>query len=175
MHNRFKGLIGYGLPAPDPGQCSPYERDRSGSLLHILGAGYHHEEQDGESAGCHGRQPQYAPLSVFEQIAALVAVNRGVFDELDPKEVAEAERMVGKTVKEELSDLCDRIERGEELAEEDMQTLFTTAQRAAVGLRKQEKQHANDRGLEEKDREHPGSPVSSEDHEGAGSGEHPPV
>ena len=121
------------------------------------------------------KQPQYAPLSVSEQIAALVAVNRGVFDELDVKEMAEAERRVGKTVKEELSDLCDRIERGEELAEEDIQTLFTAAQRAVAGLKKQEKQHANDRGLEEKDREHPGPPVSSEDHEGAGSGEHPPV
>ena len=121
------------------------------------------------------KQPQYAPLSVSEQIAALVAVNRGVFDELDVKEMAEAERRVGKTVKEELSDVCDRIERGEELAEEDIQTLFTAAQRAVAGLKKQEKQHANDRGLEEKDREHPGPPVSSEDHEGAGSGEHPPV
>lgn len=121
------------------------------------------------------KQPQYAPLSVSEQIAALVAVNRGVFDELDVKDLAEAERRVGKTVKEELSDLCDRIERGEELAEEDIQTLFTAAQRAVAGLKKQEKQHANDRGLEEKDREHPGPPVSSEDHEGAGSGEHPPV
>jgi F-type H+-transporting ATPase subunit alpha len=121
------------------------------------------------------KQPQYAPLSVSEQIAALVAVNRGVFDELDLKEMAEAERMVGKTVKEELSDLCYRIERGEELAEEDIQTLFTAAQRAVADLKKQEKQHANDRGLEEKDREHPGPPVSSEDHEGAGSGEHPPV
>ncbi len=121
------------------------------------------------------KQPQYAPLSVSEQIAALVAVNRGVFDELDVKELAEAERRVGKTVKEELSDVCDRIERGEELAEEDIQTLFTAAQRAVAGLKKQEKQHANDRGLEEKDREHPGPPVSSEDHEGPGSGEHPPV
>jgi len=121
------------------------------------------------------KQPQYAPLSVSEQIASLVAVNRGVFDELDVKEMAEAERRVGKTVKEELSDVCDRIERGEELAEEDIQTLFTAAQRAVAGLKKQEKQHANDRGLEEKDREHPGPPVSREDHEGAGSGEHPPV
>ena len=121
------------------------------------------------------KQPQYTPLSVSEQIASLVAVNRGVFDELDVKEMAEAERRVGKTVKEELSDVCDRIERGEELAEEDIQTLFTAAQRAVAGLKKQEKQHANDRGLEEKDREHPGPPVSSEDHEGAGSGEHPPV
>ena len=121
------------------------------------------------------KQPQYTPLSVSEQIASLVAVNRGVFDELDVKEMAEAERRVGKTVKEELSDLCDRIERGEELAEEDIQTLFTAAQRAVAGLKKQEKQHANDRGLEEKDREHPGPPVSREDHEGPGSGEHPPV
>jgi F-type H+-transporting ATPase subunit alpha len=121
------------------------------------------------------KQPQYAPLSVSEQIAALVAVNRGVFDELDVKDLAEAERRVGKTVKEELSNVCDRIERGEELAEEDIQTLFTAAQRAVAGLKKQEKQHANNRGLEEKDREHPGPPVSREDHEGPGSGEHPPV
>jgi len=121
------------------------------------------------------KQPQYAPLSVSEQIAALVAVNRGVFDEIDVKEMAEAERRIGKTVKEELSNVCDRIERGEELAEENIQTLFTAAQLAVSGLKKQEKQHANDRRLEEKDREHPGPPVSREDHEGPGSGEHPPV
>jgi F-type H+-transporting ATPase subunit alpha len=121
------------------------------------------------------RQPQYEPLSVSEQIAVLVAANGGVFDELGLKAVAAAENKVAKTVKAELPELCDRIERGEELSEDDIQTLFTTAQGAIGGAKKQENQHANDRGFEEKDREHPGSAVGGEDHEGAGSGEHSPV
>ena len=40
------------------------------------------------------KQPQYQPLSVPEQMASLVAVTSGVFDELPPEQIAPAERSV---------------------------------------------------------------------------------
>jgi F-type H+-transporting ATPase subunit alpha len=120
------------------------------------------------------KQPQYEPLRVFEQIAVLVAVNGGVFDGLELKAVAQAQAEVRKGVSEELPELCERIERGEKLTDEDLVAILRVARRV-TGLREEEDQDANDRGLEEKDSEHRGSPVSGEDDEGPGRRQHPAV
>lgn len=117
------------------------------------------------------KQQQYEPLAVPEQIAVLVAVNGGVFDELQLKDVAEAQRKVRSGVRERLPEVCERIERGDKLTDEDLDVLVRVA-RNAVSFEKQEDQHADDRGLEEKDREHGGSPIGSQDHEGPSSSKH---
>ncbi len=117
------------------------------------------------------KQQQYEPLAVPEQIAVLVAVNGGVFDELQLKDVAEAQRKVRSGVRERLPEVCERIERGDKLTDEDLDVLVRVA-RNAVSFEKQENQHADDRGLEEKDREHGGSPIGSQDHEGPSSSKH---
>ncbi len=82
------------------------------------------------------KQLQYAPLPVAEQIAALVAVKEGVFDSLPEDEVADAEHRVRKAVTERLSDLCDRMSKGDELKDEDLESLARTA-REAVGTEKE--------------------------------------
>ena len=120
------------------------------------------------------KQPQYEPLAVSEQIAVLVAVNGGVFDGLELKDVAHAEGEVRKGVSEELPELCERIERGEKLTDEDLEATLRMA-RGATGIKEEEDQHANDRGPEEKDPEHRGSPVGGEDDEGLGRRQHPAV
>jgi len=120
------------------------------------------------------KQPQYEPLAVSEQIAVLVAVNGGVFDELQLKDVAEAQRNVRKVVRERLPEVCKRIESGEKLTGEDLDALVGVA-RGAVGFENQEKEHADDRGPEEKDPEHRGSSVGGEDDEGLGRRQHPAV
>jgi F-type H+-transporting ATPase subunit alpha len=117
------------------------------------------------------KQPQYEPLAVSEQIAVLVAVNGGAFDELQLKDLAEAQRNVERRVREELPDVCEQIERGEKLSNEDLNALLRVA-RSATGYKEKEDQDADDRGLEEKDREHRGSPVGGEDDEGPGRSEH---
>ena len=76
------------------------------------------------------KQPQYAPLPVAEQIAALVAVKEGVFDGLSEDDVADAERRVRKAVTEQLGDLCTRMAGGEPLKEEELASLARTAGKA---------------------------------------------
>ncbi len=82
------------------------------------------------------KQHQYSPLPVAEQIAALVAVKEGVFDELSEHDVAEAEESVRKAVTERLGDLCERMSKDEDLEEEDLASLARTA-RQAVGIEDQ--------------------------------------
>ena len=65
------------------------------------------------------KQRQYNPLTVCEQIAALVAVNEGVFDDLPLGQVAAAEKDVRRVVVERHTDLCSRIAAGETMSAED--------------------------------------------------------
>jgi len=73
------------------------------------------------------KQSQYAPMRVAEQVAVLVAVNDGVFDPLPLDEMAAAEKRIRQAVTEELGDLCQQIEAGEKISEDDMKTLAETA------------------------------------------------
>jgi F0F1-type ATP synthase alpha subunit len=73
------------------------------------------------------KQPQYAPMPVAEQLAVLLAVNDGVFDELSPTEVADAERAVRQAVVDQLPDLCLQLQAGDALDDEARQALIRVA------------------------------------------------
>jgi F-type H+-transporting ATPase subunit alpha len=77
------------------------------------------------------KQPEAAPLTVPEQIAALVAVNEGALDELDLDRVGAAEKAIRRAVRDEMPEIGERILAGEELTEEDLRALKETAARAA--------------------------------------------
>ncbi len=79
------------------------------------------------------KQPQYQPMSVPEQIAVLLAVTEGVFDQLPPDEIAGAEQVICKAVTEQLPDLCIRIQSGDKLKQEDINVLINTSQKAIEG------------------------------------------
>lgn len=70
------------------------------------------------------KQPQYSPMKVFEQIAVLVALNEGLFDDLSLQEIAGAERKIYQAVGEQLPDLCERLERGEKFKDEDIKAVL---------------------------------------------------
>jgi F-type H+-transporting ATPase subunit alpha len=76
------------------------------------------------------KQPQYLPMPVPEQIAALVAVNKGLFDDLPLGQVGDAERTVRKKVTEDQRAICERIERGEKMGDRNVETLRRTAEEA---------------------------------------------
>jgi F-type H+-transporting ATPase subunit alpha len=76
------------------------------------------------------KQPQYQPMSVAEQVAALVAVNEGVFDYLETDEVGEAETKVRQAVSNQLPELCEKIEKGEKISQEDIASIKDTAKKA---------------------------------------------
>jgi F-type H+-transporting ATPase subunit alpha len=76
------------------------------------------------------KQPQYMPIPVPEQIAVLVAVSRGIFDEIPLDEVATAERKVRRAVVKELPELCERIEKGEGLEGQKLDAITDKARKA---------------------------------------------
>jgi len=84
------------------------------------------------------KQSQYEPMSVPEQIAVLLVVAEGLFDDLPPDEIAGAEQLIRKTVTEKLPDLCTRIQSGDKLNDEDRSALLNTA-REAIENRKMPK------------------------------------
>jgi F-type H+/Na+-transporting ATPase subunit alpha len=76
------------------------------------------------------KQQQYQPLPVAQQIAVLVAVNNGIFDELPIEKIGAAQRAIERAVREELAELGSRIEEGQKLTEEDRERLLDVARRA---------------------------------------------
>jgi len=73
------------------------------------------------------KQPQYSPMKVSEQIAALVAVNEGLFDDLSPGEIAGAEEKIRQAATWQLSDLCEKIEHGKKFGDEDREAIVKVA------------------------------------------------
>jgi F-type H+/Na+-transporting ATPase subunit alpha len=77
------------------------------------------------------KQPQYDPIPVAEQIAVLLAVTSGIFDEVELDEIAAAELVVRKAVMGKLTQLTLRIANGEALTDEDREAMISVS-RAAV-------------------------------------------
>jgi len=99
------------------------------------------------------KQPQYKPLPVSEQIAVLVAVSKGAFDDLPPERIADAEKGIRSAVTNQLPELCERIERGEDLGDNDLEELLGAA-KGALNLKETGLKDAHNRGPEENDSEH---------------------
>ncbi|MFZ3385017.1 MAG: alternate F1F0 ATPase, F1 subunit alpha [Candidatus Methanoperedens sp.] len=76
------------------------------------------------------KQAQYEPMSVPEQIAVLLSVTGGVFDELSIQDISDAKVKVQKAIVEKLPDLCFRILSGEKLKKEEREELLDVARRA---------------------------------------------
>lgn len=76
------------------------------------------------------KQPRYSPLSVIEQIAALAAVNEGLFDDFDEKEVSEKETKIRAEIRSGLGNLVEKIENNEEIEDSDISRIKETAGKA---------------------------------------------
>ena len=68
-------------------------------------------------------------MPVPEQIAILVTVNGGIFDEIPLSEVALAEAEIRKAVTEQLLEVCQRIQAGEKISDADHEAILNTARR----------------------------------------------
>lgn len=73
------------------------------------------------------KQAEHDPLTVPEQIAVLLATTQGLFDDCPVERVAARERAIRRMVREELSELCERIEAGVEPTKEDRNALLSAA------------------------------------------------
>ena len=76
-------------------------------------------------------QPQYKPIPVSEQIAALLAVTSGNFDGIAIEKIREAEGNLRERVVKKHGDLCARIASGEKLGDADRETLLRSAEETA--------------------------------------------
>ncbi|MCE5281360.1 MAG: alternate F1F0 ATPase, F1 subunit alpha [Deltaproteobacteria bacterium] len=81
------------------------------------------------------KQPQYKPLRVSEQIAALLAVTSGVLDAVPVDKVSQAESSLRERMAREHVDLGHRIESGEKLSEPDHRSLTGAAGEAAASMK----------------------------------------
>jgi len=84
------------------------------------------------------KQPESEPLPVAEQVAVLFAANEGVFDDVPLEKVREAAAAVRQQVVQRLSELCDRIQSGEQLGDDDWQELLKVCREAIEAGKRQE-------------------------------------
>ncbi|MFO7965829.1 MAG: alternate F1F0 ATPase, F1 subunit alpha [Desulfobacterales bacterium] len=76
------------------------------------------------------KQPQYHPMPVCEQIAALVSLNEGIFDAFNLNEVPAAIEKISREVSDTLPEVCRKIESGEKIGDAEIEALIKAAQRA---------------------------------------------
>ena len=72
------------------------------------------------------KQGEHAPLTASEQVAVLLAVSEGLFDDIPVAKVAEAQQAVRQCLHESLSEVAGRIESGEKLSDDDQRALLET-------------------------------------------------
>jgi len=83
------------------------------------------------------KQVQYQPMPVAEQIAVLLSVTAGLLDLCAIEQIAAAESAIVLAVREQLPELCDRIEHGEALSDSDRTVLLETAKTAITSIQPQ--------------------------------------
>ncbi|MGR8980684.1 MAG: alternate F1F0 ATPase, F1 subunit alpha [Gammaproteobacteria bacterium] len=76
------------------------------------------------------KQHEHDALSPCQQIAVLLAVTEGLFDQIPLNQISRAESMVLETVDDFLPNLCRQIEQGGELTSEDRETILAAVRRA---------------------------------------------
>ncbi len=76
------------------------------------------------------KQPEQAPLRASRQMAALAAVNAGLFDDLPLERIAAAEAAVQDSVLETLPGLCGRMEQGDKLTDAEWRQVVEVAGQA---------------------------------------------
>lgn len=77
------------------------------------------------------KQNQYQPIPVAEQIAVLLAVTQGGFDAVAIARISSSEKTLRQAIREQLPDVCQKIESGKKLSEGDRASLLDLARKVA--------------------------------------------
>ena len=75
-------------------------------------------------------QPELQPMTIPEQIAVLLSVTEGLFDDMAVEDIPQTEKKVRKAVTAELTEICSKIEAGEKISDDDQAAIIETARRA---------------------------------------------
>jgi len=59
------------------------------------------------------KQPQYSPMAVENQVAVIYAVNNGIFDDVEVKDVSETEAKLIEFLNKSKRTLLDKLVAGE--------------------------------------------------------------
>ncbi len=73
------------------------------------------------------KQPQAQPIPAPEQVAVLLAISEGLLDEVPVNEIQPVTDHIRRQVRQELGDICDKIEAGEKLSDSDRTHLVEVA------------------------------------------------
>ena len=84
------------------------------------------------------KQREHDHIDAPEQIAALLAATEGLYDEIEPDDVAKAEKTVREAVRKEAGDIRERIATGKKLTDEDRDTLIRVMRDALSSARRTE-------------------------------------
>ncbi|MBD3173771.1 MAG: alternate F1F0 ATPase, F1 subunit alpha [Armatimonadia bacterium] len=76
------------------------------------------------------KQDQFSPRTPAQQVVTFLAVNNGLFDDLELEQVGRGEEIVHELLEDELADLRDKIEDGQELTDDDRDRLLETIDQA---------------------------------------------
>ncbi|NLF31366.1 MAG: alternate F1F0 ATPase, F1 subunit alpha [Planctomycetes bacterium] len=87
------------------------------------------------------KQPQGEPMPAAEQVAVLLAVKEGLFDEVPVERISDAADRLRAMMKEQLRDVAERIESGQKLRDEDRDRLGDAGRQAAEAVRREEPPH----------------------------------
>ena len=80
------------------------------------------------------KQPQYEPLSVADQVVALLAMTAGVFDQVPEAVMRGAETELRQAVVPHFPRICQALSRGEKLTDADRETLVDAARDAIKNI-----------------------------------------
>lgn len=81
------------------------------------------------------KQEQYHPMSVPQQISVLLSVNEGLFDDLPMDKIAGAGKAVWSEVSGKVSDICQKMQSGEKLNDEDREALTKVSRKALMAIK----------------------------------------
>ena len=80
------------------------------------------------------KQAEHRPLRASEQAGILSAVNAGLLDAVPIEQVSEAEQLVQQALVSELPELCERMDQGEKLHEEQWEKVYGVIRQALAGI-----------------------------------------
>jgi F-type H+-transporting ATPase subunit alpha len=77
------------------------------------------------------KQPQYSPLSIWQQAASIVAATEGVFDDVPIENVKAAQDALLTNLEQHHKKLTTELEKGGDIADGDRKTIISAAENVA--------------------------------------------
>ena len=81
------------------------------------------------------KQHQYQPMSIWEQVASVVAISEGAFDTVAVKKVKEAQEALLAELWSKHKDVMREVNKGDKPTDKQLSTIKKTAEKIAKGFK----------------------------------------